>query len=301
MPINLTRRKHLQVASVAALAGCTGCTIGSGGNHDGKDAPRSADVSARLKTSKPLALVLSSGGPRGFVHVGVIQALDEIGVRPDMVVGASIGALIGTLYCGGMTGKALRELAMDLGPLQFASLAIGTKERFSGAPIATRINIEIDHRELQALRPVCGVVARNKSSGQAEVFTEGNAGIAVQASTAIQGRFTPVSIRSIVYDDADPVTPMPVRISREMGADRVISIDASAHEDKAPSGAARFYESDRRKRALTAPDAKSADLNLHPEFGYWVSLSKEFRERAMNAGYAHTMRRAKKIEALGSR
>jgi NTE family protein len=129
-------------------------------------------------------------------------------------------------------------------------------------------------------------------------FTEGNAGIAVQASIAIQGRFTPVSIRSVVYDDPDPVAPLPVRISRELGATRVVSVDASAHEDKAPSGAGRYYASDRRKRELTQPDAESADLNLHPEFGYWVSLSKAFRERAMNAGYAHTMRQAKQLLAL---
>lgn len=299
MLINLNRRAHLRHVGIAALAACSGCTIGGGGNHNGKDAPRSGSISSRLPTDKkPLALVLSSGGPRGFVHVGVIQALDELAIRPDLVVGSSIGALIGTLYCGGMNGKQLRELALDLGPLQFASLAIGTKERFSGAPIATRVNIELDHRELQTLRPICVVVARNKTRGQAQVFTEGNAGIAVQAATAIQGRFTPVSIRSDLYDDADPVVPMPVRISRDLGATRVISVDASAHEDKAPPGADRYYESDRIKRALTAPDAKSADVNLHPEFGYWVSLSKAFRERAMNAGYAFTMRQAKELQAL---
>jgi len=301
MPVNQIRRSHLRSVSLAALAACTGCTFGSGGNYTAKDAPRNAGISSRLKTDRPLALVLSSGGPRGFVHVGVIQALDELGVRPDMVVGSSIGALIGALYCGGMTGKELRGLAMDLGPLQFASLAIGTKERFSGAPIAKKVNIEIDHRELQALRPICGVVVRNRSTGQAVVFTEGNAGIAVQASTAIQGRFTPVSIRSVVYDDPDPVVPMPVRISRKMGAAKVISIDASAHEEKAPSGASRYYESDRLKRALTQPDADAADLNLHPEFGYWVSLSQEFRERAINAGYALTMRRGKELIALSQR
>ncbi len=298
MPCISNRRDILRYAGIGTVAICTGCTFGSGGDHDGDDAPRTADVRARLNNNNPLALVLSSGGPRGFVHVGVIQALDEMGVRPDMVVGASVGALIGTLYCSGINGKQLREIAMGLGPMQFASLAIGTKERFSGSPIAKRVNIEIDHRQLQELNPVCGVVARSKSNGQPVVFTEGNAGVAVQAAAAIPGRFTPVSIRSVWYEDADGVSPLPVRISRAMGAGRVISVDASAHEEKAPPGASRFYESDRRKRALTAPDANSADLNLHPDFGYWVSISKEFRERAMNAGYAYTIRKSEQILAL---
>jgi NTE family protein len=100
------------------------------------------------------------------------------------------------------------------------------------------------------------------------------------------------------YVDSDQYQPMPVRLARGLGALRVLAIDASAHEDKAPVGAGRYRVGDLHKRALTEPEARAADVTLHPEFGYWVNLGREFRERAIEAGYKSTMQSAQKIAAL---
>ena len=89
-----------------------------------------------------------------------------------------------------------------------------------------------------------------------------------------------------------------MRLARQLGAQRVLAVDASAHEDRAPAEAARYRELDLRKRALTQPDASSADLLLHPFFGYWVSLSQEFRQRAIEAGYRQAMAQAAALRAL---
>jgi len=78
----------------------------------------------------------------------------------------------------------------------------------------------------------------------------------------------------------------------------VLAIDASAHEDRAPESARRFREADLRKRGLTRPDAQAADLLLHPDFGYWVSLSRDFRERAIESGYRATLAQARSLRAL---
>jgi NTE family protein len=130
-------------------------------------------------------------------------------------------------------------------------------------------------------------------------FTAGDAGLAVQASCAIEGQFTPVRIRGDQYVDPDLFQPLPVRLARSLGAKRVLSVDASAHEDKAPDLARqRYAASDLRKRRLTAPDASASDVHLHPEFGYWVSMTREFRERAIQAGYAATLAQASRIRAL---
>ena len=88
----------------------------------------------------------------------------------------------------------------------------------------------------------------------------------------------------------------PVR--RMADAIRVLAIDASAHEDRAPEGARRYRDGDLRKRALTAPDAALADVLLHPDFGYWVSLTEAFRRRAIDAGYTATLAAAPTLRAL---
>ena len=74
-----------------------------------------------------LALVLSSGGPRGFSHIGVLKALHEIGVKPDLVVGASVGALLGSLMCAGASMMEIEQLGLDFDfkPLVRLSLTSG--------------------------------------------------------------------------------------------------------------------------------------------------------------------------------
>src|SRR5206468_8793845 len=58
-----------------------------------------------------VALVLGSGGPRGFAHIGVLKALEDAGVKPDLIVGSSVGSIVGVLYAGGYNARQLEEMA----------------------------------------------------------------------------------------------------------------------------------------------------------------------------------------------
>jgi NTE family protein len=122
--------------------------------------------------------------------------------------------------------------------------------------------------------------------------------LAVQASAAIEGQFAPVRIHGERYVDPDWTMPLPVRLARALGAQKVIAVDASAHLDKAPPGAQRYRKSDLRKKALVDADGVLADVLLKPDFGYWVNLSREFRERAIEAGYRETLVQAERLRAL---
>jgi NTE family protein len=107
-----------------------------------------------------------------------------------------------------------------------------------------------------------------------------------------------VRVRGQRHVDADLHLPLPVRLARSLGATRVLAVDASAHETRAPPGTERWRASDLRKRALTQPDADKADVLVHPEFGYYASISREYRERCIVAGYRDTMAQAERIKAL---
>jgi NTE family protein len=285
------RRRSLLLAGVAGLAGCS---LSPDEDHNGTDAPRAEPLRRPVR----VAWVLSSGGPRGFVHVGVLKALEELGLSPDLVVGASAGALLGSLYAAGLRAAEIETLALEFQPWRLARVALGSSERLSGTAIADMVRESSPVKRLEAMPVPMACVAARQSDGVAVAFTAGDVGLAVQASAAIEGQFAPVRIRGQRYVDADWTTPLPVRVARALGAQRVLAVDATAHIDRAPPGAERYRESDQRKKALVDADGTLADLLLKPDFGYWVSLSREFRERAIGAGYRETMARAVGLRAL---
>lgn len=289
------RRRSWLAGMLAGMAGA--CSLDSDVDHTGDDAPREAPLASQPR----IAWVLGSGGPRGFVHVGVLQALEELGLVPDLIVGASVGALLGTLRAAGRSAFDLKVLALDLQPLAMARLAVGAQERFSGAPLASFVRAQAPVTLLERMPIPVACVAQRRRDGRVVAFTAGDAGVAVQASAAVEGQFAPVRIRGELHVDPDWAMPLPVRVARRLGAERVLAVDASAHVERAPPGAERFRGSDQRKKALVDTDAALADLVIKPDFGYWVSLSQEFRERAILSGHREAMARADALRALHAR
>ncbi len=293
------RRRGLQGAAALGLAGAAGlllpgCTLRADHDHSGPDAPEAAP----LATIPRVAWVFSSGGPRGFVHVGVLKALHELGLQPDLIVGASVGALVGTLCAAGLPAGEIERAALDMQPWELLRWAPGSGQRWAATGLADWVQRAVGGRPLQALPTPMVCAVQRLRDGTVLGFSRGHAGLAVQASGAIEGQFNPVTIRGESYADADQRMPLPVRLARAAGASRVLAVDASAHEGRAPEGAQRYRDGDLRKRALTAPDAALADVLLHPDFGYWVSLSDAFKRRAIAAGHQATQAAAPALRAL---
>jgi NTE family protein len=291
-PFEPARRRWLGAAFGAACL--SACTLAADADHDGDDAPRALP----LPRPPRVAWVFSSGGPRGFTHVGVLRALHEMGLAPDLIVGASVGALVGALRASGLEAPAIEAIALELQPWSMARMALGTEERFSGTPLAELVRRHAAVQSLERMPIAMACVACRRRDSQTMAFTAGDVGLAVQASAAIEGRFAPVRIRGEAYVDADWHSPLPVRLARALGAQRVIAVDATAHLDRAPAGAERYRDSNMRKKALVDADAAMADLVVKPDFGYWVSLSRDFRERAIAAGYRDTMAKERQARAL---
>ncbi len=295
------RRHVLRAAAASGVVGVTGSLVGCGVETtiaDGPLAPRFEP----LATQPRLALVLAAGGPRGFAHVGVIKALEEMGVRPDLIVGASVGSLIGSALAAGLDSQRIEAMAFDFDFYRLARWSPRQGIQLEGRRIASLIDDTLGVSRFEQLRVPLAVVCTDAQRAEPVAFNRGGIGVAVQASCAIPGMFAPVRVRGRDLVDGDVASPLPVRVARQLGAVRVIAVDVAVHADRPrPPGAERYEESDRLKRAQIDAEARLADLVIHPYFGYWVSLTREFRERAARAAYEQTWAQAAAVQALTAR
>jgi NTE family protein len=174
-----------------------------------------------------VALALGGGAARGFAHIGVIKALEAQGIVPDIVVGTSAGAVVGSLYAAGKNGFELQKLALQMEEGQFSDWSLPDRGVLKGEALQSFVNRAVGGRPLEKLGKTFAVVATDLGSGEAIVFRSGDTGMAVRASSAVPGVFQPVAINGREYVDGGLVSPVPVRIARSLGADFVIAVDIS--------------------------------------------------------------------------
>ena len=196
---------------VAVLAGCT--------TQEPKPLPP-----APVK----IGLALGGGAARGFAHVGVIKALEAQGIVPDIIVGTSAGAVVGSLYASGRSGFELQQTALEMTEKQVVGWAWPNRGWMDGEVLQNFINKAVGNRPLEALPRRIAIVAADLKTGEPVLFGSGNTGVAVRASAAVPGVFQPVSISGHEYVDGGLVSPIPVRYARQMGATFVIAVDISS-------------------------------------------------------------------------
>jgi NTE family protein len=245
-----------------------------------------------------IALVLGSGGPRGFAHIGVLAALEEMGIHPDLIVGSSVGSMVGVLYAAGYDARALERLATELNMLRFYEPREILEKPATGAPIQAFVDEKVRGRALEGLRIPVGVAATRLSDRKLVIFDHGDAGLAVRASAADPDIFEPVRIGGETYADGDELSPVPIRAARAMGARFVIAVDVSAYAETTPRGVPQAWiDKDARRARQIRAEAPGADVLLHPDIGYYAGFSQEYRRRVMGIAEAYTRARAPQIRA----
>jgi len=185
--------------------------------------PGAATAPAPVK----IALALGGGAARGFAHIGVIKALEAQNIVPDIIVGTSAGAVVGSLYAAGYNGFELQQLSMQMEESQVSDWSMPNRGVLKGEALQDFVNRAVKHRTLENMKKVFAVVATDLHSGEMIVFRSGNTGMAVRASSAVPGLFQPVSINGHEYVDGGLIAPVPVRVARSLGADFVIAVDIS--------------------------------------------------------------------------
>jgi NTE family protein len=173
-----------------------------------------------------VGLALGSGSARGWAHIGVIRALEKAGVRPGIVCGTSIGALVGAAYAAGELDRlqrwALEFKARDVLGFMDLSLSGGVVK---GGRLMDFIRRNFPDRPIGDLGVPFAAVATSLRTGSEIWLRSGSTLDAVHASFAIPGLFAPVRWEGSLLVDGGLVNPVPVSLARAMGADIVIAVD----------------------------------------------------------------------------
>ena len=261
---------------------------------------------ARLPRFEPLhvkpriALVLGSGGPRGFAHIGVIKVLEEAGLKPDLVIGASVGALVGALYADGMNAAQLQKLADQINVAEFFfELRVLRGEPASGGAIQTYVDEKVDRKTIEQLKMPFAATATRLSDRSLAIFDRGDTGLAVRASSASPGQFEAVKIGDDMYIDGDEASPVPIRAAKSMGADVVVAIDVSAYLEDTPAGVPEAWKvKDERRAKQIKEESRQADVMLHPNIGYYAGHDESYRRRVIEAAERYTREQLPRIREI---
>jgi NTE family protein len=158
-----------------------------------------------------IGLVLSGGGARGFAHIGVIKALNEAGIYPDVISGTSAGALVGVLYADGHTPEEILN-SMDTGSrLDFMRPALPREGLLQINGIMKILKASLRSKEFKDLKIPLYVTATDLNNGKAVYFSEGDLFCPVIASASIPVLFQPVKIDDISYVDGGVLDNLPIR------------------------------------------------------------------------------------------
>ncbi|MEI6618362.1 MAG: patatin-like phospholipase family protein [Betaproteobacteria bacterium] len=273
---------------LAALAGCASTPVPVAPAYEVPIAAAPAQP-AVVRTPPRIGLALGGGAARGFAHVGVIQVLEEAGIRPNLVSGTSAGSLVAALYASGKTGAQLQTIAETMEEATIAdwTLQVFTRGALRGEALAKYVNTQVGQKPIEALPMPLGIVATDLNSGNDIVFQRGDTGTAVRASSAVPAIFQPVKIGSHEYVDGGLVSPVPVRAARKMGADLVIAVDISSPPESASAAGTidiLLQTFTIMGKSINSLELLSADVVVRPQLQGISSADFGARKRSIEAG-----------------
>ena len=257
---------------------------------------------AVAKRPPKIGLALGGGAARGFAHVGVIQVLEEAGLRPDLVVGTSAGSLVAALYASGRSGAQLQQVAQDMEEAAFTdwTLPIFNRGMLRGEALARYVNAHVGGKLIEQMPLSLGIVATDLNSGQGVLFQRGDTGTAVRASSAVPAVFLPVKIGSHEYVDGGLVSPVPVRYARQMGAELVVAVDISSSPEGNPAGDTLqilLQTFAIMGKSINGYELREADVVVRPALAGVGGADFTARRRAIDAGRAAMQRLLPQLKA----
>jgi len=273
------------IALVSALAASAACRSAP------PPVPSPAPATPQPPPKPRIALVLGGGAARGFAHVGVIRELEQEKIPIDLVVGTSVGSLIGAIYAADLDSfdlewtafKLQKDDLLDYGVLS-AVMGMGLAR---GDKLEEFVKSRVKVANIEDLRIPFAAVATDLNWGTKVVLDRGSVARAVRASSAIPGVFQPVQHMGKILVDGGVVDNIPISVARAKGADIVVAVDISENvgNTNITNLVDVMIQATNIMFALNvAHSKKDADVLIAPKVGDVGMLDFTQKKRCMQAG-----------------
>lgn len=235
-----------------------------------------------------LGLALSGGGAKGFAHIGVFKLLEECGLKPDIIVGTSVGSLMGALFADGYSADEIKDLFTGREFSEFAQLQLPKSGLFDSKRFRYFLKRHLRAKNLEDLPTPLSVMATDLDNGESHEFRTGSIVDAVAASCSIPIIFSPVVINGVHYVDGGLFHNFPVSIIRNV-CERVIGVNVSPlvpqkYKQTIFHIAERSYHY--MFRANTLEDREMCDVLIEAEeFGMYKTFDLENVDQIFRIGY----------------
>jgi NTE family protein len=295
------RGKKAQVGWLLSTVLLVGCAMRPHAEHVPPHDLQAVHLDQARVQAAELALVLGGGGLRGFAHLGVLQALDEAGIHPDLVVGTSAGAVVGAAYAAGLRPAQLLATARELRVASLIDFSPGGG-LMRGRHIAAWLDELVAHQTIDQLAIRYAAVATDLHSGEPVLLAHGPVGAAVQASAAVPGVTAPLALADgTQLIDGGLSGLVPVRAARALGAKAVIAVDIYCHSPRAEGPGALTIAGralQGQNCRLAAPEMAEADVLIAPSVRVASLSDRDEQEAAVQAGYVAAKAALPRIRAL---
>ena len=262
-------------------------------------------VNEMAKPRPRIGLALSGGAARGIAHVGVLRALEENQIPIDVIAGASAGALIGGAYASGLSIAELEAMARDFRWRHTARLSFSRLGLQSNAPMEKFLRKHLPVTRFEDLKIPFAAIVMDLQKGTPVVFRdEGDLPFAIRASACIPAIYTPIrepSGRWLV--DGGLVANLPIKYTRELGADIVIGVDVNLD-------GVQFFEDPRTalgvlahvfvavERIVSNQERADADVMITPRVGHIRWDQTRRTDELVKAGYDAAIESMHEIKAV---
>jgi len=179
---------------------------------------------------KKIGLALGGGGARGLCHIEFIKVLDELGLKPSIISGTSIGAIIGSFYAAGFSGEEMEDLTEKVSLLDIRKMVdlniLNNQGLIKGKGVIDFIDKHLPVKKFEDLTIPLKIIACEFWNRKEYIFEKGDILPAIRASISVPGVFEPVVINNIVLIDGGIVNPVPMNVIRD-DCDILIAIDVT--------------------------------------------------------------------------